>query len=118
MYYLYFKILKENYFMPGIYYLKGTVKHYDWGGYSFIPALLKVENKSKKAFAEYWMGAHPLGESMVETGGNIPTGLSVIAGKLPYLFKVLDVKDMLSIQVHPKSRQKKNLPGKMQKASR
>ena len=87
--------------MPGIYNLKGTVKHYDWGGHSFIPALLEIENKSKKAFAEYWMGTHQLGESMVETGGNIPTGLSVIAGKLPYLFKVLDVKDMLSIQVHP-----------------
>ena len=31
--------------MPGIYRLKGVVKHYDWGGYSFIPALLNIENK-------------------------------------------------------------------------
>lgn len=28
--------------MPGIYSLKGTVKHYDWGGVSFIPSLLKL----------------------------------------------------------------------------
>jgi len=65
------QVKEENYFMPGIYYLKGTVKHYDWGGSSFIPALLKVENKSRKAFAEYLMGTHPLGESMVETWGSI-----------------------------------------------
>ncbi len=86
--------------MSGIYHLKGTVKHYDWGGYSFIPALLQAENKDKKPFAEYWMGTHPLGNSIVEA----PEGsklLSDYAGHLPYLFKVLDVKDMLSIQVHP-----------------
>ncbi len=87
--------------MPGIYSLKGVVKHYDWGGHSFIPSLLKMTNKENKPFAEYWMGTHPLGASLVETGGSVPTELSVIAGKLPYLFKVLDVKDMLSIQVHP-----------------
>ena len=87
--------------MPGIYPLKGIVKHYDWGGTSFIPSLLKTENKGKKPFAEYWMGIHPLGDSLVDTGGTELTPLSVIANSLPYLFKVLDVKDMLSIQVHP-----------------
>ena len=87
--------------MPGIYSLKGIVKHYDWGGTSFIPSLLKTENKGKKPFAEYWMGTHPLGDSLVDTGGTVLTPLSVIVNSLPYLFKVLDVKDMLSIQVHP-----------------
>lgn len=87
--------------MPGIYRLKGTVKHYDWGGTSFIPALLKTGNKENKPFAEYWMGVHSLGTSLVETGGSVPTELSVLAKDLSYLLKVLDVKDMLSIQVHP-----------------
>ena len=87
--------------MPGIYPLKGIVKHYDWGGTTFIPSLIKKNNYEKKPFAEYWMGTHPLGDSLVDTGGTELTPLSVIANSLPYLLKVLDVKDMLSIQVHP-----------------
>ncbi len=87
--------------MPGIYRLKGVVKHYDWGGISFIPSLLKMQNKPSKPFAEYWMGTHPLGQSLVDTGGSVPTELTLIAGNLPYLFKAQDVKEMLSIQVHP-----------------
>lgn len=87
--------------MPGIYKLTGIVKHYDWGGFSFIPSLLKIKNKEKKPFAEYWLGTHPLGNSLVDTGGSFPTELSVIAGSLPYLFKAQEVKEMLSIQAHP-----------------
>jgi len=87
--------------MPGIYSLKGTVKHYDWGGVSFIPSLLKIDNREKKPFAEYWMGTHPFGDSLVNTGGNELTPLSHIANAFPFLLKILDVKDMLSIQVHP-----------------
>lgn len=87
--------------MAGIYQLIGTVKHYDWGGNSFIPSLLKIVNEKKKPFAEYWMGIHSLGMSMIDTGGSTPDQLSLIAPNLPYLLKILDVKDMLSIQVHP-----------------
>ncbi len=87
--------------MPGIYRLKGVVKYYDWGGYSFIPALLNIENKYHQPFAEYWMGIHPLGNALVETGGVEPTTLSALVEELSFLLKVLDVKNMLSIQVHP-----------------
>ncbi len=102
--------------MPGIYLLKGTVKHYDWGGNSFIPALLQMDNNDKKPFAEYWLGVHPNDECVVElNSGNyrllreyINENSSVLGdevrkrfGNLPYLLKILDVKDMLSIQVHP-----------------
>ncbi|MEO5945888.1 MAG: mannose-6-phosphate isomerase, class I [Chitinophagaceae bacterium] len=87
--------------MAGIYKLTGTVKHYDWGGISFIPSLLKKVNEKKIPYAEYWMGTHSLGQSLIDTGGSIPTELNAIANSLPYLLKVLDVKDMLSIQVHP-----------------
>ena len=86
--------------MTGIYSLKGTVKHYDWGGIDFIPALLKIDNPGNKPFAEYWMGIHPLGVSKVQTPDG-SKGLDEMAPKLPYLFKILDVKEMLSIQVHP-----------------
>jgi len=101
--------------MPGIYSLKGTVKHYDWGGTSFIPSLLAIENTDQRPFAEYWMGVHPMDNSAIEIDHHIVklrdyltenvtllgTDVQKNFGHLPYLFKVLDVKDMLSIQVHP-----------------
>ena len=102
--------------MAGIYRLKGTVKHYDWGGNSFIPALLQADNKDKQPFAEYWMGVHPQDNCTAELPGhqrvllkeylkNNPEFLGKEVqqqfGHLPYLFKVLDVHKMLSIQVHP-----------------
>jgi mannose-6-phosphate isomerase len=102
--------------MPGIYPLKGTVKHYDWGGTSFIPSLLQIENTDKRPFAEYWMGTHPQDNSVIELPEHPPallrqfmaenptllgTHVEKAFGHLPYLLKVLDVKDMLSIQVHP-----------------
>lgn len=97
-----------------LYKLKGNVQHYQWGGMDFIPDLLNVGNQDRKPFAEYWLGAHNNFPSSME---DAPTALlneyidqdpSVLGeqvkseyGKLPYLLKVLDVKDMLSIQVHP-----------------
>jgi mannose-6-phosphate isomerase len=87
--------------MAGIAQLTGTVKHYDWGGFSFIPSLLKTENPDKKPFAEYWLGVHPLGISQVQLVDGNRQALTEYAGDLPFLLKVLDVKDMLSIQVHP-----------------
>ena len=73
--------------MKGVYTLKGVVKHYDWGGFSFIPGLLKQQNWEKKPFAEYWMGTHPLGISTVEFEKGATGGLDILAGNLPYLFK-------------------------------
>lgn len=102
--------------MPGIYRLKGTVKHYDWGGQHFIPSLLQMENKENLPFAEYWMGVHPQDNCTIELPDhhrvllkehlkNNPEFLGKEVqhqfGHLPYLFKVLDVHKMLSIQVHP-----------------
>lgn len=87
--------------MKGVYTLKGVVKHYDWGGFSFIPSLLKLDNREKKPFAEYWLGTHPLGVSEVEFEKGAKGGLDSLAGNLPYLFKAQEVKEMLSIQAHP-----------------
>ncbi len=99
-----------------IFKLKGKVMHYVWGGYKFIPHLIGVENAEHKPYAEYWMGAHPLAPSVLETSEGdillndcINKNASRFLGEkvqkqfaeLPYLFKVQDVKDMLSIQVHP-----------------
>ena len=97
--------------------LTGTVKHYDWGGYSFIPSLLNITNDANKPFAEYWLGVHPqadckviLADGSIRLLGDYFSTLSPTAlgdyvarrfGTMPYLLKALDVKDMLSIQVHP-----------------
>ncbi|WP_299060884.1 mannose-6-phosphate isomerase, class I [uncultured Polaribacter sp.] len=100
----------------GIYKIKGKVQNYDWGGKSFIPNLIKKKNSTDNNFAEYWLGAHAKAPSIIDTEkGSMnldlflnenPTenlGLKVANSfkKLPFLFKVLDVHKMLSIQVHP-----------------
>ena len=96
--------------------LIGSVQHYNWGGTSFLPQLLTIENPNHAPFAEYWLGVHAGGPAFVEVNhqsillsdiiaSNPVAALSATVyeqfGGLPYLFKVLDVKDMLSIQVHP-----------------
>jgi mannose-6-phosphate isomerase len=96
--------------------LKGKVQHYAWGGYEFIPHWLGIENKEHKPYAEYWMGAHLSASSELRTANGDLSLYELIKGfpeitignkvqrqfgELPYLFKILDVKDMLSIQVHP-----------------
>jgi len=102
-----------------IYRLKGQVQHYAWGGYTYIPSLLNINNTNHQPFAEYWMGIHPSAISQIEVNGQWellthflqqnPTALSKSpnqllnpsTNQLPYLFKILDVREMLSIQVHP-----------------
>jgi len=102
--------------MQKAYKLQGIHRHYDWGGSHFIPNLMGVENASQVPFAEYWMGAHISAPSTIqtETGEQLldqfirtnpiellGTNTNTAFGALPYLFKVLDVAKMLSIQVHP-----------------
>jgi len=83
----------------GVYPIKGVVQHYDWGGTDYIPGLLGLINTTKKPYAEYWLGTHPKSPSVLISEPQSP-GLDTLAD-LPFLFKVLDVNDMLSIQVHP-----------------
>ncbi|MEI6947257.1 mannose-6-phosphate isomerase, class I [Paraflavisolibacter sp. H34] len=99
-----------------LYPLQGKVQHYSWGGYNYLAHLLRQENPERKPWAEYWLGAHP------NFPGFIPVGGSEVAlnqfikqypeevlgepvyrqfGALPFLLKVLDIRQMLSIQVHP-----------------
>lgn len=98
-----------------IYLLKGVIQHYSWGGFSYIPNLLQTTNPESRPWAEYWLGAHPNHSSTIVGQSELPLasvltedleeGLGAEVAKkfggLPYLFKVLDVRQMLSIQVHP-----------------
>lgn len=96
-------------------FLKGEIQNYAWGGNRYIPELLGLKI-SEKPCAEYWLGAHVNApSSLITSQGNQPLdnylnsnikellGVEIAEkfGRLPFLFKVLDVHDMLSIQVHP-----------------
>jgi mannose-6-phosphate isomerase len=97
--------------------LHGVVQHYDWGGPNFIPDLLGIENATRRPYAELWMGAHAKAPSLVDVDGEEvpldqfiaeapqkilgPAANQHFDGLLPYLFKILDVAKMLSIQAHP-----------------
>ncbi|WP_298297419.1 mannose-6-phosphate isomerase, class I [Hydrotalea sp.] len=100
-----------------IYKLKGKIQHYAWGGYHYIPELLGVGNTDGRPFAEYWLGAHPSAPSdiIMDDGSTISLlqfiqnnpervltpGIQAKFGELSFLLKILDVREMLSIQVHP-----------------
>lgn len=101
--------------MKKVFGLKGRVQHYAWGGQTYIPKLLGTSS-DHGPYAEYWLGAHVNAPALVLTEeGEIPldaflkTNAKVYLGettfnrfgRLPFLFKVLDVHQMLSIQVHP-----------------
>ena len=102
--------------MQKAYKLLGKHRHYDWGGKTFLPNLMGVENVNHLPYAEYWMGAHASAASTIQTLEGEQNLAQLIndqptqwLGKevastyktLPYLYKILDVQEMLSIQVHP-----------------
>lgn len=105
--------------MKKVFGLKGRIQHYAWGGREFIPRLLGMRPKGDPC-AEYWLGAHSSAPALVVTkNGEVPldnyldTDPKVFLGddvfnkfgRLPFLFKVLDVEKMLSIQVHPSKKE-------------
>jgi mannose-6-phosphate isomerase len=110
-------------YRPALLTLHGSIQHYAWGGYEFIPRLLGIRNKEEKPYAELWIGAHRNSPATVDFSGRRASLADVIAqapdeilgpavstrfgGQLPYLLKVLDAGKMLSIQVHPNRRQAK-----------
>ena len=90
--------------MQKAYKLLGKHRHYDWGGNTFLPNLMGVENVNHLPYAEYWMGAHALATSTIETTEGQKDLAALIKenpvqwlGKevatkfeaLPYLFKIL-----------------------------
>ena len=105
--------------MAGIYPLNGRLQHYVWGGERYIPHLLHID-KTESHYAEYWLGAHPSAPSQIlyaqeeiSLGDFLhqnPTALGMqsrqlFGDNLPYLLKILDVANPLSIQLHPTKEQ-------------
>jgi mannose-6-phosphate isomerase len=98
-----------------LFYLEGVPQYYAWGGQSLIPSLVPSAKSGDKPVAEYWLGSHQSAPSLVmdsekskldrlvaaDADKILGTPVAKKFGRLPYLLKLLDVKDMLSIQVHP-----------------
>ena len=78
----------------------GVVQHYAWGDRDFIPTLLGVAPDGRP-WAELWLGTHPNGPTMLADG----RPLEAVAGRLPYLLKVLSAAQPLSLQTHPNREQ-------------
>jgi mannose-6-phosphate isomerase len=110
---------KDPLFSTKLFALKGKIQNYAWGGKQYIPQLLGIEGNNEKC-AEYWLGAHINAPSVITTydgeqpldsylKSNLADSLGKKVankfGRLPFLFKVLDVHDMLSIQVHPSKKE-------------
>jgi mannose-6-phosphate isomerase len=103
------------------YRLVGQIQNYAWGGHEFIPELLGLHPEPHTPYAEYWLGAHPKAPSEIILEDNRTVHLDKFIaeypqrvlgqrvaqqyGQLPFLLKVLDVEEPLSIQVHPAKRE-------------
>ena len=99
-----------------LYRLHGTIQPYAWGGYDYIPQLLRREPTNQPA-AELWFGDHPQAPATIEAEGRLlPLDAWIAAdpahalsaqsrqhfgNRLPFLLKILDVRQPLSIQLHP-----------------
>ena len=97
-----------------IWKLTGCVQHYPWGGKNYISGLMCLTNENDKPFAELWFGQHPSCPSMTTGGTSLaelmqsspenflnPSERKRWNDELPFLCKILDVSEMLSIQIHP-----------------
>lgn len=97
--------------------LEGVVQNYAWGGHDFIPALLGRTTPSNEPCAELWLGSHTKAPSLAKVGTEQialtqlldqapddflgPDVVERFGKQLPFLLKVLDARQMLSIQAHP-----------------
>lgn len=108
--------------MKHVYPIDGVIQPYAWGGHHFLADLTHRPTPTQEPEAELWMGAHPKGPAQVHLpdGSSIPLdqliedrGIDILgpqvykqfSGTWPFLLKVLDVQQMLSIQCHPNKQQ-------------
>jgi len=86
-----------------IYKLICSAQNYDWGqpaNCSLVSTVLRKNSRpvdESKAYAEYWMGTHPNGPSKILKDGKEVLLSEEINGQLSYLFKVISIKNPLSI---------------------
>lgn len=95
----------------------GDTKNYQWGKLGSESEVVKLARLNDESFvcdestpySELWMGDHISGQSIVKGTGELLGDFiqrdvaGTVGGqpKLPFLFKVLSIRQALSIQVHP-----------------
>ena len=79
---------------------------YDWGSTDLIPRFLGAEPDGSPV-AEIWVGTHPLLPSSL---ADDERPLQEVAGRLPFLLKVLAAAKPLSLQVHPDKGHARRVP--------
>ena len=84
--------------------LIGAPQHYAWGSESAIPAAIGLEADGQP-WAELWWGTHPAGRTLARTDSGAEVPLTDLAGRLPYLVKLLAAAQPLSLQAHPTAEQ-------------
>tara|TARA_B100001939_G_scaffold249209_1_gene216258 strand:- start:770 stop:2131 length:1362 start_codon:yes stop_codon:yes gene_type:complete len=97
--------------------LASNIQYYHWGDYAFIPEL-QGRPKGDQPEAELWVGAHPTSPSktVVSNQGldeiissdphnTLGPQASVYQNELPFIMKILAIREPLSIQVHPNAQQ-------------
>ena len=97
--------------------LAPNIQHYHWGDYAFIPEL-QGRPKGDEPEAELWVGAHPISPSRtVESNRGLDDIISTdpqntlgpqasdFQNELPFIMKILAIREPLSIQVHPNAQQ-------------
>lgn len=114
--------------------LFSKIQNYEWGNrnqQAFIPKLLGMPIHPGTPYAELWVGSHPKAPSTIVPHGargiKLPNATTLdqfiqedpqgILGSqaadtyqgLPFLFKILSIGDVLSIQAHPNKAQAQEL---------
>jgi mannose-6-phosphate isomerase len=89
--------------------INGVIKHYNWGGDLKRIAIQGNHhyNENETKFAELWLGTH--------NSGRFTINYEETKKDLPYLLKMLSIKKVLSIQVHPNKEQAIELHNKFPK---
>ncbi|KAK4535522.1 hypothetical protein CDCA_CDCA05G1547 [Cyanidium caldarium] len=97
---------------PPILPLQGHLQHYAWGRHGSESLVARYASAQgaipggvlvNECYAELWLGAHPSGEALAVLPDGRRVGCSQLApgAPLPFLLKVLSVRQALSLQVHP-----------------
>ena len=97
--------------------LRGVIQPYAWGSRHVLAELLGRPSPSPEPEAELWLGAHPRGPALLESGDQWrpfdavlrddpeswlgPESIAAHGPRLPFLLKVLAVEQPLSLQAHP-----------------
>eukprot|EP01029_Cantina_marsupialis_P029968 TRINITY_DN78868_c0_g1_i1.p1 TRINITY_DN78868_c0_g1~~TRINITY_DN78868_c0_g1_i1.p1 ORF type:complete len:443 (+),score=88.66 TRINITY_DN78868_c0_g1_i1:62-1390(+) len=102
-------------------FLDCKIQSYAWGKLGKDSLVAQMKNSSCNGkfeivedapYAEYWIGTHKNGPSMIQEDKDNVLLSSFLGRKMSYLLKILSVRKALSIQSHPDKKLAEKLHGK------